>query len=137
MSYAAKHTAGNARHEQPRKPRRQRSRRRRIITRTLIILAVILGILIVIGSLGPQPCNCRATRSAPRSPVAQAPYELRPPAAPHPAPAVAHYTVRNGDTLTSIAAQYHLTWQVLYQANVSVIGSNPNLIYTCQILVIP
>jgi RHS repeat-associated protein len=43
-----------------------------------------------------------------------------------------YYTVVAGDTLWGIAAMFYgsgLQWQRIYQANIGVIGSNPNLIY--------
>lgn len=47
------------------------------------------------------------------------------------------YTVKSGDTLSKIAAQYGITWQQLYDANRQTIGSNPNLIYPGQVYTIP
>ena len=47
------------------------------------------------------------------------------------------YTVSKGDSLAKIASRYGLTWQKLYSANKSVVGSNPNLIYPGQKLTIP
>jgi nucleoid-associated protein YgaU len=45
------------------------------------------------------------------------------------------YTVVQGDTLSGIAAQRtHNSWQSLYGRNVSVIGSDPNLIFPGQSL---
>ena len=49
---------------------------------------------------------------------------------------VTTYTVKKGDTLISIAAKYNTTWQKIYEKNKDVIGSNPNLIYPGQVLVI-
>lgn len=56
-----------------------------------------------------------------------------PPAHPH-----ATYVVRPGDTLSAIAARYHLRggWQELYQVNRHVIGSDPNMIRAGERLVI-
>lgn len=48
-----------------------------------------------------------------------------------------YYTVVSGDTLTAIASRFHTTWQTIYQANRSVIGSNPNIIIPGERLVIP
>jgi nucleoid-associated protein YgaU len=51
--------------------------------------------------------------------------------------ATASYTVRSGDTLWGIAGHvYHdpLKWRHLYQLNTSVIGSNPNIIHTGEVL---
>lgn len=40
------------------------------------------------------------------------------------------WTVKSGDTLSGIAATVGgITWQELYQENISVIGNNPDLIY--------
>ena len=47
------------------------------------------------------------------------------------------HTVVGGDTLGAIAGKYGTTWQVLYEANKAVIGSNPNLIQPGMVLVIP
>jgi nucleoid-associated protein YgaU len=64
----------------------------------------------------------------------------RAPVKPKPKPPVAHYyTVRSGDTLSSIAARYpsaSVTWRTIYSANRHVIGGNPNVIRPGQRLVI-
>lgn len=49
---------------------------------------------------------------------------------------MANVTVQRGDTLSSIASRYGLSWQQLYEANKGSI-SNPNLIYSGQSLNIP
>lgn len=46
------------------------------------------------------------------------------------------YTVKSGDTLSGIASRYGMNWQDIYNRNKDVIGSNPNLIYPGQKLVI-
>jgi len=46
------------------------------------------------------------------------------------------YTVVKGDNLSKIARQYNTTWQKIYSNNRGVIGSNPDLIYPDQKLVI-
>jgi nucleoid-associated protein YgaU len=60
----------------------------------------------------------------------------KPPAAP--TPHTNHlYVVHQGDTLWSIAAHiYHnpLAWHMLWQHNLKVIGGNPNLIHSGQVL---
>jgi LysM repeat protein len=60
----------------------------------------------------------------------------------HTAAAVSHnrsYTVRAGDTLSSIAQRFYgnaADWRRIYQANMSVI-QNPNVIYQGQVLRVP
>ncbi|WP_030247591.1 transglycosylase family protein [Streptomyces sp. NRRL S-350] len=44
------------------------------------------------------------------------------------------YTVKSGDTLSSIAAAQGLDWHDLYTNNAKVIGGNPNLIFPGQAL---
>jgi hypothetical protein len=46
------------------------------------------------------------------------------------------YTVKKGDTLSSIAAKYGTTWQKIYARNKFVIGNNPNIIVPGQVLII-
>ncbi|MYV38054.1 LysM peptidoglycan-binding domain-containing protein, partial [Streptomyces sp. SID1328] len=41
-------------------------------------------------------------------------------------------TVRQGDTLSTIAARHGVSWQRVYEANRSVIGADPNLIVPGQ-----
>jgi LysM repeat protein len=63
-----------------------------------------------------------------------------PPPKPTPAPptTATTYTVRSGDSLSSIAARFGIAdWHTLYNANVKVIGSNPNLIRAGWVLTIP
>lgn len=50
------------------------------------------------------------------------------------------YTVVKGDCLWKIAAAFYgdgSLWRTIYEANKSVIGGNPNLIYPGQVLIIP
>ena len=42
------------------------------------------------------------------------------------------YTVKSGDTLSSIARKYNTTWQAIYEKNKSIIGNDPNLIRVGQ-----
>lgn len=64
-----------------------------------------------------------------------------PPANPSPPPPQPSgnptYTVVSGDTLSGIAAKYGMPWQTLYNANLELIGPDPNKIYPGQVLVIP
>ncbi|HEY3503341.1 MAG TPA: transglycosylase family protein [Actinocatenispora sp.] len=48
------------------------------------------------------------------------------------------YTVRHGDTLSTIAADHHVKggWQELYANNGSTLHGNPNLIFPGQVLVL-
>lgn len=46
------------------------------------------------------------------------------------------YVVQSGDNLSKIAQKYNTTWQKIYEKNKATIGSNPNLIYAGQKLVI-
>jgi LysM repeat protein len=76
-----------------------------------------------------------ASHSKPRQPARTAP----PRTLPRPRPAPRTYTVRSGDTLSSIARQVggpSAGWTWLYQANWSRI-SDPDLIYPGQVLIIP
>ncbi|MEU6592176.1 transglycosylase family protein [Streptomyces sp. NPDC046881] len=75
------------------------------------------------------------TRSAPvRSAPAKAPE--RPAATPGRAASHGDYTVREGDTLSIIAARHGTTWQRIYAANKAVIGDDPDLIVPGQRLAI-
>ncbi|WP_329115094.1 transglycosylase family protein [Streptomyces sp. NBC_01465] len=49
------------------------------------------------------------------------------------------HTVRNGDTLSSIARKYKIKggWQALYKANAQMIGSHPDRLNVGTLLVIP
>lgn len=46
------------------------------------------------------------------------------------------YVVKKGDTLNKIASMYGMTWQELLDKNKNIIGSNPNIIYPGQIVII-
>ena len=46
------------------------------------------------------------------------------------------YEVQSGDTLSSIARKFNKVWKDIYNDNRAVIGSNPNLIFRGQKLVI-
>lgn len=51
-------------------------------------------------------------------------------------PAVRHYTVKPGDTLSGIGKKYGVSWQSIFNANKNKI-KNPNVIHVGWILVIP
>lgn len=62
--------------------------------------------------------------------------------APEPAPAPAPkpttvYVVKSGDTLSSIAAHFHTTWQAIYALNKGVIGASPDHIHPGERLRLP
>jgi LysM repeat protein len=70
--------------------------------------------------------------------TAKAKARLQP--SPTEAPASAKsYTVRDGDTLSKIAAKHHIAggWQALYKLNRAKIGPNPNIIHRGQKLTLP
>lgn len=52
-------------------------------------------------------------------------------------PKKVYYVVQKGDTLSRIAVKYKTTWQKIYQANIDVIGKNPNSISVGMKLLIP
>lgn len=85
------------------------------------------------------PATAAPTTVAPApaapAPTAPAPAASDPAAPPSAAPAQPSvtYTVRPGDDLSTIAAWFKLHgYQALYQANMAVIGDNPNLIFPGQ-----
>jgi len=47
------------------------------------------------------------------------------------------YTVKSGDNLSIIGKKFRVSWQKIYRANRSTIGSNPNLIFPGEKLIIP
>lgn len=49
----------------------------------------------------------------------------------------AEIVVRRGDSLSGIAARYHIEWPGLYEANRAVIGGNPDLLMPAERLRIP
>jgi len=64
---------------------------------------------------------------------------MKPAPKPHPTnKGNTYYTVKPGDSLSLIASRLHLSsWQSLYSANKSTIGSNPNLIHPGLRLIVP
>jgi LysM repeat protein len=49
----------------------------------------------------------------------------------------ADIVVRSGDSLSGIAARYHIEWPGLFEANRAVIGGNPNLLVPGEHLKVP
>lgn len=88
----------------------------------------------VVGVVRPAPSDVApVTPSTPPSPPKPAP-------TPAPTPAGSTYTVVRGDYLYKIAKAHYgdpLRWRDIYNANKSVIGSDPNLILPGQHLVLP
>lgn len=68
--------------------------------------------------------------------LAPAPAPTPPPAPPAPAPSGGKYTVKAGDTLSSIGAAYGTNWQTIYAMNQDQL-TNPNRIYPGQVLNVP
>lgn len=86
------------------------------------------------GAYGSAPAastagSASSTKAAPSTP-AQAPE--RSSGHPNRGSSRGDYTVREGDTLSGIAARHGTTWQRLYAANRSVIGADPHLIVPGQ-----
>ena len=89
--------------------------------------------------IGAWPtCGKRLTDGTTAAAATSAPAPAAAPvqaAAPAAAPADAgSYTVVRGDTLGKIAAAHGESWRALYQRNVDVIGSNPNVLVPGQVL---
>lgn len=86
------------------------------------------------GGVNPFPVTTPPPSTPP--PVTPKPTDPAPTAPPS---AGDKYTVKKGDTLSGIATVKKVAggWQVLYKANEKTLGSNPNLIFPGQVLVIP
>lgn len=113
---------------------RTKSTPQRVVTTTLIVLLLALGIAYWTAHAGSYtPAQLPVTTHAPV-------YVTTPPAE-NPVPPVNHfkvttYTVRSGDTLWGISERmYHdpLRWRVLWQHNLKTVA-NSNLIYPGQVL---
>ncbi|WP_405003507.1 transglycosylase family protein [Kitasatospora purpeofusca] len=96
--------------------------------------------------LTPWPiCGARADRDRERPPVesaaesAEAPAPGTPAAPPPAAGGHATWTVRDDDTLDSIAEQFLVPggWQALYERNRATLGEDPDLIQPGQDLILP
>ncbi|MFF9036903.1 transglycosylase family protein [Streptomyces sp. NPDC014892] len=75
----------------------------------------------------------KSAKSAPANP-SKAPSEAPSRSAGHPDRSASRgdYTVRQGDSLSGIAARHGTTWRQVYAANRDVIGGDPNLIVPGQ-----
>ncbi|MFR9791990.1 transglycosylase family protein [Streptomyces sp. MB22_4] len=69
------------------------------------------------GSTTKRPAPSRTSKT-PKAPKTQR----------HPSRGAGGYTVREGDTLSGIAARHGVDWHRLYAANRSVVGNDPDLI---------
>ncbi|RCH65132.1 LysM peptidoglycan-binding domain-containing protein [Streptomyces sp. SDr-06] len=76
----------------------------------------------------PKPLKAPAEHKAPAPRQHTAPL----PTQSAPAAPAGTYTVRSGDTLSSIAAAHGIRWEALYAANRAVIGGDPDLILPGQ-----
>jgi len=79
----------------------------------------------------PAPVQHVAPAAQPAAPV-----QHEAPAASTSSVSGSNYTVESGDTLFKIAQRAHTTWQNLYAANKKVVGSNPNVIFPGQHLIV-
>lgn len=82
------------------------------------------------------PKAAETTKPAPKveTPKSAAPKVNTPKHAAPKTQATGNYTVKSGDTLSGISADKGLDWHQVYQANKSVVGGNPDLIYPGQVL---
>lgn len=109
----------------------------KMISRKLAVSAAAIAAAAISG-----PAAASAASAATASPVhhaaASSAHEAAAPAAFTKAVLTADsartYTVKPGDTLSGIGSRYGISWQALYAANRSVIGSNPNLILVGEVL---
>jgi nucleoid-associated protein YgaU len=87
----------------------------------------------------PKPAQPQAPQPAQPKPAQPKPSQPRPSQskpAQQPGAGAHDYTVRSGDTLSSIAQAQHQSggWQALYQANHATVGQEPDLILPGQVL---
>ncbi|ARP69507.1 transglycosylase [Streptomyces pluripotens] len=87
---------------------------------------------------GHAPATTSGTASRSRATTGTAPAKPAERTTGHPGRSASpgHYTVREGDTLSTIAARHGTTWQRIYAANRTVIGGDPNLILPGQRLTV-
>ncbi|MEU3415919.1 transglycosylase family protein [Streptomyces sp. NPDC006658] len=82
------------------------------------------------GSSGTTAHKSGATTKS--APATSAPVNSAPARAPQRQAAGGDYTVRAGDTLSTIAARHGTSWQRIYAANRAVIGDDPDVIVPGQ-----
>ena len=105
-----------------------------VLAWSILVVLVAAGMK---GSVSPAQANIRTASSttqitlASTLSVAAAPKTVARPAS--------RYAVRPGDTLSGIAARFAVRggWAALYAANRPLIGSDPNVIHTGTVLVLP
>jgi murein DD-endopeptidase MepM/ murein hydrolase activator NlpD len=93
-----------------------------------------------IGAVRPTPYTGSVTVTPkPATPKPATPNPVTPKPAPKPVETDGEYTVKPGDTLSGISRAELKTanWRSLYEANKSVVGKNPNLIFPGQELDLP
>jgi len=107
------------------------------------------------GSTVTKPTPTKTSTKKPSTTVNKAPKTYTPPKAPAKVPSTPtltatttcdpdqmqavlffQYIVVSGDTLSGIGVKFGVTWQSIYEGNKDVIGSNPDLIYPGQKLII-
>ncbi|MBA2949960.1 LysM peptidoglycan-binding domain-containing protein [Streptomyces himalayensis] len=82
------------------------------------------------GASGSAPAASATTEAAPSKQPSEAP--VRSSGHTDRGSARADYTVKRGDTLSSIAAKHGTSWRAVYAANKAVIGGDPDLIVPGQ-----
>jgi LysM repeat protein len=107
----------------------------------LVIAWSILPILAVAGLRGPSRAAQANTSiaSSTKATLTDAPGTLSSAAADPAATPAVTWTVRPGDTLSAIASAFDVPggWQVLYAANLRVVGSDPDVIRVGTVLTLP
>ncbi|MBZ3902712.1 MULTISPECIES: LysM peptidoglycan-binding domain-containing protein [Streptomyces] len=88
------------------------------------------------GASGSAPAaptgSGKAVKQAPSKTPKASKAPSRAPAHPDRSASRGDYTVRQGDTLSGIAARHGTTWRQVYAANEAVIGGDPNMIVPGQ-----
>jgi len=82
----------------------------------------------------PKAAESKNVAPKAAAPQAAAPKATKAPAAPAQKSNGGNYTVKSGDTLSTIAASKGLDWKTVYNNNADVVGGNPDLIFPGQVL---
>jgi LysM repeat protein len=88
------------------------------------------------GSAGGSATTKPAPKSAPSKTAKPSKAPARPTGHTNRGSARGNYTVRDGDTLSGIAARHGTAWRKIYAANRAVIGADPDLIVAGQRLAV-